>query len=414
MEPNSSSAPIVVSRWPTEKPLLVLTAIAAAIMWLVLIVSGIGIVYIVMIATFLAVMHLILVGNLRGSAVRLGPQQFPELYSAIDTLSRRMRMRTPEAYLMQAGGALNAFATRFVGSNIIVLYSDLLAACGDDTAARDMIIAHELGHIKCGHVRWQWLLLPGAFIPFLGTALSRAREYTCDRYGLAGAGDADGAAMGLTILASGRAHASRVNKSELARQREVVSRSGLMTLAEWFGTHPPLSKRIAQINPALVGHTSLTGMGPAIAGALVFGIPIAIGFLVWQVGSSDLAKTFKAAMDSAAVRPVAEAEDPPYVAPPDAAERARADIGRIAAFVHEERSRGSLPWNIAELKERMAVSFRTDFPVDPFDGNDYGYDQRGEHFVLWSSGADQKSWTADDIRYDSRAGRFVGETAPRR
>jgi Zn-dependent protease with chaperone function len=55
---------------------------------------------------------------------------------------------------------------------------------------------------------------PLGFVPFLAPALSRAREYTCDRYGLAGAGDKDGAALGLTILASGGAYASR---SEPAR-----------------------------------------------------------------------------------------------------------------------------------------------------------------------------------------------------
>jgi Zn-dependent protease with chaperone function len=412
---RASSAPIVVQRWPTEVPLLVVTAIVAAIVWLLLIVSGIGIVYILMIALFFGLMHLILVGNLRGSAVRLGPQQFPELYETISTLSRRMGMRTPEAYLMQAGGDLNAFATRFVRANIIVLYSDLLAACGDNTAARDMIIAHELGHLKCGHVRWHWFLLPATFIPFLGSALSRAREYTCDRYGVAGAGDRDGAAMGLTILASGGAYASQVNKVELVRQRETVLRSGLMTLAEWFGTHPPLSKRIAKVHPALAGNELLSGSGPLLAGAFVFGAPLALALVVWQVGNTELVKSFRAALDSTAVvRDTSNVEEPPYVAPPDAEVRARTDIARIAAFVHEERTRGSLPWNLTDLKERMEVGFRSEFPVDPFDGSDYGYDQRGEHFVVWSSGADQKSWTADDIRYDSRVGRIVSDTVPKR
>src|SRR5258705_8404543 len=145
----------------------------------------------------------------------------------------------PETYLMQAGGSLNAFATRFLRSHMVVLFSDLLEACGDNTAARDMIIAHELGHIKSGHLRWRWFLLPAGVIPFLTSALSRAREYTCDRYGLAGAGNADGAGLGLAILAAGASHGPLVNRAELVRQRVTVSRSGWMTLGEWFGTHPP-------------------------------------------------------------------------------------------------------------------------------------------------------------------------------
>ena len=51
------------------------------------------------------------------------------------------------------------------------------------------MIAHELGHIHRGHVRWHFVLAPAPLVPFLGAALSRAREYTCDRYGAAGAAD---------------------------------------------------------------------------------------------------------------------------------------------------------------------------------------------------------------------------------
>jgi hypothetical protein len=45
--------------------------------------------------------------------------------------------------------------------------------------------------------------MPAMFIPFVGGALSRARDYTCDRYGRAAAGDEEGALLGLTILAAG-------------------------------------------------------------------------------------------------------------------------------------------------------------------------------------------------------------------
>lgn len=45
--------------------------------------------------------------------------------------------------------------------------------------------------------------------------------------------------------------------------------------------------------------------------------------------------------------------------------------------------------------------------METYDGSDYGYDQRGSAFLIWSSGPDGRSWTADDIRYDSRLGRIV-------
>jgi len=53
--------------------------------------------------------------------------------------------RTPDVFLMQQDAALNAFATRFMRMHMVVLLSDLLDACGDNAAARDMIIGHDSG-----------------------------------------------------------------------------------------------------------------------------------------------------------------------------------------------------------------------------------------------------------------------------
>ncbi|HEX5580637.1 MAG TPA: M48 family metallopeptidase, partial [Gemmatimonadaceae bacterium] len=199
-----SAAPIRVTRWPTEMPLFAVSLAVALVLWLVIVVSVVGLVYAVMLGAFFFVMRLGFIAHLRGSAVRLGPDQLPELHERVTQLAHRMGLESvPETYLMQAGGSLNAFATRFFRAQIVVLFSDLLDACGSDEAARDMIIAHELGHIHAGHLRWHWLLLPASLVPFLGTALSRAREYTCDRYGVAGAGNTAGAVRGLTILAAG-------------------------------------------------------------------------------------------------------------------------------------------------------------------------------------------------------------------
>lgn len=165
--------PIRVKRWPTERPLLVVSAITSAVVWLLATVTVVGLLYALFLGSFFFVMHLVFIAHVRGSGVRLGVDQFPELHARVDQLATRMGMKKmPDAYLMQVGGSLNAFATRFLGTNLIVLFSDLLEACGDDEAARDMIIAHELGHVHAGHLRWHWFLLPSKLVPFLGSALS--------------------------------------------------------------------------------------------------------------------------------------------------------------------------------------------------------------------------------------------------
>jgi len=275
---NAPGAP-AVERWPTELPLLAVCIVVSLGIYLLLLLSVVGALYALAFGLFLLVGHAVLVAQVRGSAVRLGPDQFPALYRRVLDLATRIGLDdVPDAYLMQAGGALNAFATRFLGLNVIVLYSGLLEACGDDAAARDMIIAHELGHIRAGHVKARWLIAPAMLVPFLGTALSRAREYTCDRYGLAGAGDRDGALLGLTILAAGGAHARAVNRRALARQREDLA-TGWLTIGEWFGTHPPLSRRIAALEPALAEGSEVpaTGRVRALAIIAVFVAAVVLG-----------------------------------------------------------------------------------------------------------------------------------------
>jgi Zn-dependent protease with chaperone function len=402
--------PIVVEPWSTEGPLLGLSIIAALFAWLLLVLSGIGLLYIGLFALFFLWVNLAFIGQVRGSAVRLSPTQFPEIYATVENLAKRMNLSpVPETYLMQAGGSLNAFATRFFRVNIVVLYSDLLVACGDNRAARDMIIAHELGHLKAGHLSLRWFLIPAAFVPFLSTALSRAREYTCDRFGLAGAGDKDGATLGLTILAAGAEHGPKVNRAELVRQRHTLAQSALMTIGEWFGTHPPLSKRIAQLDPSLTAGEVASSSGTARATALVLAIPMSMALVIWWILGSSFVQQFRNTMDSLAGRPAASDTGRLAPLPENAAFIVRTDLMNLVAFVEEEqRHGGAMPWNRTELEAAFKLRYpNAKWPLDPYSESDYGYDQRSGHFVLYSSGPDAEWWTDDDLRYDSRVKRIV-------
>lgn len=290
---------IKVEPWPTEKPLLWLVGIFSFFLWFTLIAMsvatfGIVLIYVGFIGIFFFIGHVVFVTHVRGSGVKLGPDQLPELHAVVERLAKRMGFeKAPDAYVIQAGGILNALATKLFRSNFIILYSDLLDACGGEVAARDMIVAHELGHIKEGHLNWHWFFLPGYLIPFLGSALSRAREYTCDRYGLAGAGHKEGAMRGLAILAVGAEKASEVNLKAMARQVEDLD-TGWMTLGTWFSSHPPLSARLIALEEVLKpeGYTGSRGMVRAlgIVGA-VYILPVVLLLLVISVlGSLGLLK----------------------------------------------------------------------------------------------------------------------------
>jgi len=385
-----------VQRWPTEKPLLVLVAIAAAGLWVALIVSVIGFLYAAFIGLFLFVSHLGFIAYLRGSAIRLGPDQLPELHARVIGLASRVGLtKEPEVYVMQAGGALNALATGFLRSRMVVLFSDLLEACGDNEAARDMIIGHELGHIKAGHLTLWWLLFPGFLVPFLGTAYSRAREYTCDRYGAAVCGNLQEGLVGLGILAAGGVHGRRVNLKALASQREQLN-TGFMTIGKWLSTHPPLSERLIALEPRM-GDPSVRGeigVARALAGMAVTGL-IVVGVMAVFVRS--VMPAFQQALERAQVQSAAPTRDIDN-------ERVISDMLMLAKLaVTHQKSEGSLPADPNTLRDVWEVNHPGEpFPRDPYDGHWYGYEVRDNQAIVWSSGPDGRNGTSDDIVIDSQ------------
>lgn len=386
---------ITVDRWPTEIPLFVAVVLVAIVVWLLLIVSVVGLLYAAFFGLFFFVSHLAFVSYLRGSGVRLGPDQFPELHQRIVDLARAMDMEPPAAYLMQAGGSLNAFATRFLGRDIMVLYSDLLEACGDNEDARDMIIAHELAHLRCGHLRWTWLTLPGYFIPFLGSALSRAREYTCDRFGLAGAGKASAATLGLAILSAGPKFGPQVNLRAFVGQRADTN-TGFMTLGEWFSTHPPLSKRMAALDPSLSDARFHPGRGRALALVIVALVLVGAGGLT--AGAVMVGSDFMGAIED--VAGVDAMQGLATLDPVAARAQVDSDLSRLSDFIVREWSDGGLPESIDDVRDRWYAGTDSPFPLDPFDGYEYGYAPAAGMYRLWSSGPDGVSGTADDIGFE--------------
>jgi hypothetical protein len=296
---------------------------------------------------------------------------------------------------MQQNGAMNAFAMRFLRTHMVVLLSDLLEACGDNAAARDMIIGHELGHIRAGHLRGRWLLMPASFVPFLGSALSRAREYTCDRYGCTAAGDRDGALLGLAILSAGGRYGPLVNRGALVGQRRDL-RSAWMLVGEWLGSHPPLSKRVWALAPDLEAagpvpaRTTLIGLRVAVAAVVVLVVGVgAVSAYLPQFGMkrADASRPYR--------RPAANAE-----------QQVGRDLARLKSFVEAERQHGRpVPWDVWDLYTRWEETHPHDAsPIDSFSGYWYDYESHGDSYRIWSTGPDGENHTADDIVLESGSG----------
>lgn len=211
--------------------------------------------------------HGLALGRVRGNAVRVSEKQFPQLHKLAVAHARRLGLKqVPAVYVMQSGGLLNAFATRFAGRDFVIVCSDVLElALAQGEAAVGFIMGHELGHVWRGHLKYRWLTLPGRVMPYLGAAYSRACEYTCDRVGAFC--QPEGAITGLLALAAGKQLHAHVDVREYAAQ--AVNDQGFwIRRAELMSTHPLLPKRVAALLKAGVaiparGQWSLSGTAAA-------------------------------------------------------------------------------------------------------------------------------------------------------
>jgi Zn-dependent protease with chaperone function len=190
--------------------------------------------------------HGLALGRIRGNAVRVSERQFPMVQRLAVAHARKLGLKqVPSIYVFQSGGLLNAFATRFLGRDFVILYSDVLdLALARGEPAVGFIVGHELAHIARGHLRYRWLTAPGRLFPYLGAAYSRACEYTCDRLGAFC--QPDGAISGLLVLAAGKQLHAHVDVREYAAQ--AVSEQGFwVRRAELMSSHPLLPKRVAAL-----------------------------------------------------------------------------------------------------------------------------------------------------------------------
>lgn len=233
-----------------EKPLFIVSATLSLLFWLTLLVVTFGLLLVYILLFF--VMYLFaqsaFISYLRGTAVRITPEQFPDLHQRVQACAKKLGLKdVPDAFLLHGDGVFNALATRFLGRNFIVLFSDVVDALDSNPEAINFYIGHELGHIHRRHLIWLPLLFPAGILPILGAAYSRAREYTCDRYGLAACENAQDAVMGMGALAAGGKRWRTLCKDSYVAQ--IKATSGFwMSFHELINDYPWLTKRLAAIN----------------------------------------------------------------------------------------------------------------------------------------------------------------------
>ncbi len=234
-----------------ENLLFIICVITTSIIALYLLLSIVGIFIFLALALLSLFSHIISMSHIQLNGVRLRESQLPELYDKVVDLSNKMELsNVPEVYIVESGGLLNAFATKVLalsGKNMIVLYSDFVDIAEEmPDFDIDYIIAHELAHLKQNHILKSVFVSLAMWIPFLGTSYLRMAEYTCDRMAAYYTEKPQNAINGLLILAAGRRLYNKVNLKEYMEQYN-EKKGFFATLTELLSTHPPLPKRIHEI-----------------------------------------------------------------------------------------------------------------------------------------------------------------------
>jgi len=229
---------------PKEKTYFQVIVVVSVILWILLCV---GIIYALIGALIAWIANGLLIAKLKSESVLVDEKQYSEFHATFLQVCQRLNVtEIPHLYILQAGGILNAFATRHSGRHFVVVNSSFLEATGPSSPQIRFLLGHELGHIERNHIVKHILLLPSLIIPLLPEAYSRACEATCDRFGAFAANDLDGATRGLLILGAGREAALHLDVSQFALQH-FNERGFFISWHELIAKYPTLSQRVSNL-----------------------------------------------------------------------------------------------------------------------------------------------------------------------
>jgi len=319
-----------------ETPYFVISVIISAFIYLIVTLSIIGIGIALVLLAFILFSNAIMLGSIRGNGVRVSEQQFPDVYERVVALAEKMELKkVPDVFVIHSEGAFNAFATRFFGRNMVVIYSEVFELAREQGDKElDFIIAHELTHVQRRHVWKSMLTLPAAFIPFLSQAYSRACEYTCDRSAAYYIQDGPAAKRALTILGIGKGLYKEVNDFAYLEQIHSESNAAVW-FAEISSTHPLLPRRIQAVGhfmnvegtPNFQPNNGKIAIGALISGAILFSLYI--GVVVMLVLSTGFLATLFPTAQSAETENFSETATPIMIS------AANGDLAQVELYIAE-------------------------------------------------------------------------------
>ena len=238
---------IAAVRHSAENPLFIVCIVFGAIISLLLLFT---IVYLPMIVAMIFIGLYQLHARTRASAIRVSERNFPEIYKKSVEFAEKLGMRkVPAVYIVQQNGMLNAFAAAVVGKRYASINAEIVdvAYSGDkDFEPVYYVLAHEFAHHYFKHTSIFHVFVNffGMLVPIIGTAHSRAREYSSDR--LAQLLMGKDCAREAMLLSAGRRLYSLVDLGDYLENAK-TERGFFLWMTNLFSTHPIQLKRIAAL-----------------------------------------------------------------------------------------------------------------------------------------------------------------------
>ncbi len=214
--------------------------------------GGIGIA-ILMIGFFTWVLSFLAAARLKGGAVLITPQSWPELHSLVEEAKAKLGVSDAKAYVAQ-DNAFNAFATRLAGRNYVVLNSGAVDTLLRKGKLEDLkfLVGHECGHVALGHVSF-W----GGTVPHLASLIyplyawyRRCQERSADRCGLWCAGNRADAHRSIAVLAGGSEMGARLDINAVSTQWNEIRDETWIMISRYYSEYPHTVERIILVHQA--------------------------------------------------------------------------------------------------------------------------------------------------------------------
>lgn len=275
---------------PRERTLGTITLVLGLLGWTALVLGTLGIALIGLLVGWLIYLfaHSALIAHLRGNGVEISAEQRPDLHQQLSDCCSQLGIATPpKAYLLNGEGMLNAFATRFLGTEYVVLLSSTVDAMAQHPDGVRFYIGHELGHLRRKHLQGSLLRWPVLWLPLLGAAYSRARERSCDLHGAACCATPAQAAQALLALAAGGGQWASVDLAAFLAQ---ARRGGgfWMSFHGLISGYPWVTERVARVTGAMTDWPRRHPLAWLLAAFVPFAGRLGGGFgalmLVYMVG----------------------------------------------------------------------------------------------------------------------------------